>query len=150
MGRYFQTKEDLYRLLCAFYEKASSDPILITKMNNADMIWRINCFDPKASVSVHFGDPKFCDEKALCYKTNGGEKMENHKDAHAVFSMSADFHHSFWLGREHMGNAIINGRVRASGNYLRALAMIPDIRPIFRTYKNTLEELGLAKLIPSK
>ncbi len=119
-------------------------------MRDADIIMRIDCFNPIVSTTIHIGDPETKNQKAFTFEMNDVASPESHKKPHAVFSMSADFNHSFWSGREDIGSAIIGGKVRASGNYLRPLALIPEIRPIFRTFRKTLEELQLDHLIISK
>jgi hypothetical protein len=151
VGQYYQTSEEFHKIHRAFYDKASRDSILIAKMRDMDIVWRLSCFDPHSSVTIHIGDPDLAADRALSFEMDDQTPPDKQKTPQATFTMSADFNHSFWLGYEHIGNAIINGRVRASGNYIRTLAMIPAIRSIFQIFRKTLEEMGLPDLIiPSK
>ena len=146
MGEFFKSAEELFRVFRAFWNRVAGDPVLIPRLKNKDMVLRLTCSDPDASFTVHLGDPGLPDDRCLSFEASDDKPVDGHKPPHAVMTFTADFQHRFWCGVEHPGTAVVNGKIKASGNYIRALALIPIIRPVFRTYRDILAELGMRDL----
>ncbi len=146
MGQYFPTQDDLHRVMRAFLTRAAGHEVVGPQLGRADMVVRLSTWDPEANVTLHLGDPAD-GGRFLTFEIDDDRALADHKTPHAIFAQSADFFHRFWSGLESPGIAIVNGVIRASGNYLRALVLFPAIRPLFRTYKESLEEAGLTHLI---
>lgn len=147
MGQYFQSSEELLRLMRRFLEIASRDRMVGPHLVKADMVVRLICQDPDTVITLHLGDPAAPEGRFATFEMDDTLPVERHKESQATLTQSADYLHRFWHGLENPGIDIVNGVIRASGNYLRALALFPLIRPLFRTYREALEESGLASLV---
>ncbi|MCC6157155.1 MAG: hypothetical protein IT350_03820 [Deltaproteobacteria bacterium] len=147
MGQYFPSQDELHRVMRLFLTRASEHGVVGPKLQQADMVVRLSTWDPEANVTLHLGDPADGGRRFLTFQIDDDCALADHKTPHATFAQSADFFHRFWCGFESPGIAIVNGMIRATGNYLRALVLFPAIRPLFRTYRESLEESGFAHLI---
>ncbi|MBZ0271316.1 hypothetical protein K8I61_04720 [bacterium] len=148
MSRYFSSSDDFYKIYGAFFARAASDAAVGSSMKNVDMILRLSYQDPEAFVTLHVGDPKaFADGRYLSFELGDATPVDKHKNAQAEFAGSADFAHRFWLGLEEIGAAIVQGKIAARGNFVRALTLVPTLRPAFKVYRETLKELGYEQLV---
>ncbi|MCB1153271.1 MAG: hypothetical protein H6684_12040 [Deltaproteobacteria bacterium] len=129
---------------------AASHPVIVRTVSGADMVLRFGYTNPDAWITLHLGDPELGDGLCLSLQSADNLPIEQHKTPHATLIQEADFAHRFWCGLESPGRAIVEGHVKASGNYLRALALYPLITPIFKVYVQTLHDLGLDHLIPDE
>lgn len=59
--------------------------------------------------------------------------------AEVTLSMSADFAHRFWMGKENLPLALMQGRIKATGPVHKILSLLPLITPAFSYYKDVYE-----------
>jgi hypothetical protein len=151
LGEYFKKKEEVLEIFKAFLAKAASDPVVGPLLGNSKMVIRLVIADPDLSVTLSFGNPEARKAGAfLSFAFDGVDKSDNaiEEEPEAVLHQTSDYIHHFWLGLENLGVAIINGRIKVSGDYIKAVTLLHAIKPFFRTYREVLKEAGLNHLIP--
>lgn len=150
MAEFFNTKEELSHVFNAFLSKVAVDPLVGALVAKVNFILRLSLADPDAEFTLHIGDPTGIDKGVfISFETDENKPAVTHKDPEAVLNLPADLMHRFWLGMENLGLAVVNGKIKVSGNYIKALVLLPAVKPFFRTYRELLKESGLDRLIPS-
>jgi hypothetical protein len=151
LGEYFKSCEDVYRVFRAFLDKVAVDPVVGPLVSKTDLVIRIALNEPDANITIHLGDKETMRKGYfITYEMGDDKPLEQHKPPAAVLNLPTDINHRFWLGIENLGVDIINGKIKTSGDYIKAIVLLPSIKPFFRTYKEILSELGMENLIPAE
>ena len=138
---YFKDSEQLYKVYGEFLKRVLSDSMVGPKLAKAKIKIRFNYTDPEASILLNSSDPP--PEGAFGSYQIG----DSNEKADVTMSLSPDFSHRFWQGKENAMTAIATGKIKASGAVQGAIGLVTAIRPTFRTYKQVLKDLGHEDLV---
>ncbi len=128
----FSDSEHVYRVMLALWEKIKANQNMSEKLLASGLIVRFNYKDPDAVLTIDCSDR---------------ENMNVYVEACEVrpiveMNMKSDFAHSFWLGKENVALAMLQGKITSKGPVQRALALLPCVEPAFKIYPLVWEEVA--------
>ncbi|MEW5723936.1 MAG: thiamine pyrophosphate-dependent enzyme, partial [Thermodesulfobacteriota bacterium] len=134
--RLFASRAEFERIMTALFERVLADQEIVRGLSAADLVVRFRYRDPEAVVTINLkSSPPFF-------------RFDDRGAADVEMIQSAETSHEFWLGRLSPVRGIATGRIRARGNVVKALKLLPAIKPAFALYPQVLKDLGQAHLVP--
>ena len=128
----FSDSDQLYRVMLSLWERIKANPEMSQKLLASGLVVRFNYKDPDGTVTIDCSDKEnmrvYIDECELRPTVE--------------MNMKSDFAHSFWLGRENVALAMLQGKLTSRGPIQRALALLPCVEPAFQIYPIVRAELG--------
>jgi putative sterol carrier protein len=131
----FTSSEQLYDVFTGFMKEMASDPVLGPKFVKSKTVFRINYFDPEASILVD------CTQDPIQI-TEGPSEVKPDVE----LSMSADNGHLFWMGKLKITTAITKRKVKVNGQVTKMMNLLPALDPAFTRYRAYLTEKGYSDL----
>ncbi|UCD57158.1 MAG: SCP2 sterol-binding domain-containing protein [Candidatus Hydrogenedentota bacterium] len=138
---YFKDDQHFYQVYEEFLKRVLADPSVGSKLAKSNVKIRFNYTDPEATILLNFSDPPAEGMYGSYELGNSGA------EADVTMTQSADFSHRFWQGKENAVTSLASGKIKASGEIQKAMALVTAIRPTFLMYKNVLKDLGYADMI---
>jgi hypothetical protein len=128
----FTDTEDLYRVMDELWKRIIDHDGISQKLLKSRLIVRFIYREPYGWVTIDGSD---------------GANLLVTLDQCATkpvveMRMKSDFAHSFWLGRENVSLALMQGKIVSSGPVSKALALLPAVRPAFSIYNQVIEDLN--------
>lgn len=128
----FDDTDQLYRVMFSLWERIKANPEMSQKLLASGLVVRFNYKDPDGCITVDCSDKQ--NMKVYLAECEIKPIVE--------MSMKADFAHSFWLGRENVALALLQGKVTSKGPMQRALALLPCVEPAFKIYPIVRQEVA--------
>lgn len=145
MGQYYRDKEQLFEIYSKYLTKILSDPKVGEKMARAGIIIKFIYTDPDCEITIDLKNRPTDSEMAGAFYLGPCNVKED------VWSkQTADHSHRFWHGLENPIASVARGKVKQGGNVLAMLKLLPVVKPAFKLFPVTLEEMGLSDLIVKK
>ena len=130
----FSDTDDLYKVMDELWKRIGSDEQITNDLVKSRLIVRFVYREPHGWVTVDGSDGKSIKVTLDQCETKPVVEMR----------MKSDFAHSFWLGRENISLALIQGKIVSTGPVSRALALLPAVKPAFFIYTQVIEDLKKA------
>lgn len=136
----FESSEELKEVLGGFFvdftrRMKEGDPAVEkpgNQLNATNLVVHFILKDPELKISID------CEEKPI----RVGFGNENPKPPTAVFYVSAEDGHKFWLGGLNLPNALIRKKVVLKGPVHRLLKVLPAAKKVFPIYDQYLIDRG--------
>lgn len=136
----FESTEELKEVLGGFFIDFSRrmeerDPVVEKpgkELNDTRLVVHFELKDPDLRIIID------CEEEPIQVSFND----ENPKQPTAVFYVSAEDGHRFWLGGLNLPNALIKKRVVLKGPVHRMLKVLPAAKTVFPIYDRYLVDHG--------
>jgi len=141
----FKSKAEFVEIMDDLFELMSTDPEMGPKLAAARVPQRWAFMDFKIALNVTYADAKSA-QKGHYLKWVWGDKECDWKPV-VVMKMNSDVANRYFQGKENVPIAIARGRIKASGSVPKALKLIPISKPIYRIYREMLEDKGLDHLL---
>ena len=142
MGKYFQNKDEFVDIFSTFYDILKFDKKVGTRLAASRIIVRFEYSDPDAWCTI---DASRKPQEPGAYAAFVWDSPE--PEPEVIFHVTADFAHRFWHGKENALLSAATGKIRASGNTAKALAILPAFKPAYRLYPRVLKQIGRADLV---
>lgn len=130
----FNDTNDLYKIMDELWKRIGSNEQITHDLVKSRLIVRFVYREPHGWVTVDGSDGKSIKVTLDQCETKPVVEMR----------MKSDFAHSFWLGRENVSLALIQGKIVSTGPVSKALALLPAVKPAFSIYTQVIEDLKKA------
>ena len=138
MSEYFESADEVGKVIGGFLEQLVLTPDLGPKFVAADTSFLVEYTDPGGGILV---DCTVAPPRVVVNPPPGSA-------AEIRLAMSADDGHRFWLGQLNMTVALAKKKVKVSGTLSKMMKLLPALKPAFPRYRVYLEDNGYAgKLI---
>ena len=135
----FHDTDHLYQVLGTLFERVSTEPAIVERLVEGNLVVRFRFSDPEGAVTVDL-------RRAPIRYTLG----ESDLVADVEMIQSGDTAHQFWLGRLNVARAIATRKVISRGSVPKALALLPAVKPVFEIYPQVLRELGYGEMVEER
>jgi 2-oxoisovalerate dehydrogenase E1 component len=126
----FKNKEQLLGVMKELWECIRDDKGISEQLLESRLIVRFIFREPDGILTIDGSDGN--DIKIIVENTDVKPTLE--------MEMKSDFAHQFWLGKENVAAAMLQGKIVSRGPVNKALKLLPAIRPAFRIYPRVLKE----------
>jgi hypothetical protein len=130
----FTDTEDLYKVMEELWRRISKNKEISQKLLKSRLIVRFAYREPDGWVTIDGSDGETI---RVTIDRRGPEPV-------IEMRMKSDFAHSFWMGKENVTMAMMQGKIVSTGPVNKALALLPAVKPAFSIYNNVIEDLGKA------
>jgi hypothetical protein len=128
----FQSSEQFYRVMNEVFTYVIQHPEHIEAFTRSNLVIRMRTTDPEAEILLDGRQPPL---QVFYGPTPGRANLE--------ITLTADLLHEMWLGRESTHQAFYTGRIRTSGNLLKALQLTEIFVEAERIYPTVVQRHGL-------
>ena len=130
----FRSADEFREVLDRTFELMSSDPGMGPKLREADTPQRWEFPDLDLVVNVAAA-PDGGSASNLTWEWSDDVSW----DAEVKMVMDSDVANRYFQGKENIAMAIARRRIRTSGNYKKALELVPVTKPVFAMYRAMCE-----------
>ena len=131
----FRSADEFREVLDRTFELMSSDPEMGPKLREADTPQRWEFPDLDLVVNVAAA-PDGDSESNLTWEWSDDVGW----DAEVKMVMDSDVANRYFQGKENIAMAIARRRIKTSGNYKKALELVPVTKPVFKKYREMCAE----------
>jgi len=135
----FRDTDHLYQVLGTLFERVSTEPAIVERLVEGNLVVRFRFSDPEGAVTVDL-------RRAPIHYTLG----ESDLAADVEMIQSGDTAHQFWLGQLNVARAIATRKVISRGSVPKALALLPAVKPVFEIYPQVLQGLGYGEMVEER
>jgi hypothetical protein len=128
----FESSEQFYRVMNDVFTYVIQHPEHIDSFTRSNLVIRMRTTDPDAEILLDGRQPPL---QVFYGPTPGRANLE--------ITLTADLLHEMWLGRESTHQAFYTGRIRTSGNLLKALQLSEIFVEAERIYPTVVQRYGL-------
>jgi len=130
----FKSADEFRTVIDRAFELMSTDPEMGPKLRDAETPQRFEFPDLDMVVNITYvEDPR----------ANHNLRWEWSDDVawqpDVEMTMDSDVANRYFQGKENIAMAVARRRIRASGNFKKALALVPITKPVFPRYREMLE-----------
>ncbi len=136
----FKSKEEFVDIMDELFYIMSTDPKMGPKLAAARVPQRWEFTDFRLVLNVTYADAKSA-KKGHFLKWVWGEEDCDWESV-VVMKMKSEVANRYFQGKENVPLAIARGRIKAGGSVPKALKLIPITKPIYRLYREMLEDAG--------
>ena len=126
----FADTEALYKVMDELWKRIIVDKDISQRLLTSKLVVRFVYRDPEGLVTIDGSDGQTIKVTLAQCDTRPIVEMR----------MKSDFAHSFWMGRENVPMALMQGKIVSAGPVQRALALLPAVRPAFSIYNKVIED----------
>jgi hypothetical protein len=130
----FRSPEEFRSVIDRTFELMSSDPEMGPKLRDADTPQRWEFPDLELVVNVAAAEEGDSSHN-LVWEWSDDVPWE----PEVRMKMDSEVANRYFQGKENIAMAIARGRIRATGNPAKALALVPVTKPVFPLYKSMCE-----------
>jgi hypothetical protein len=141
----FESKTEFIEIMDELFYLMSTDPKMGPKLAAARVPQRWVFTDYKLALNVTYADAKAA-KKGQYLKWVWGDKKCDWSPA-VEMKMDSDIANKYFQGKENVPIALAMGRIKASGSVPKALKLIPITKPIYKIYREMLEDEGFNHLL---
>ena len=128
----FQDEAQFYRVLKEVFDAIARRPEHTTSFTRSNLVIRMRTTNPEAEVLLDGRQPPL---QVFFGPRPGLANLE--------ITMPADLLHDIWLGRESTHKAFYTGRIRTTGNLLKAMQLGEVFQEAERAYPSVARKHGL-------
>lgn len=136
MGKYFQSEQDVYKVLGTFFENLLKHPKVGKELLDSKISMKLFLSNPKAEIAV---DTSESGGKVITGETVTAEDVK--------MTMSADLAHQLCLGKLTLMPAIMARQITARGPSEKQVKLNAILKRATDIYRSTLQELGRDDLL---
>ena len=130
----FKTAGEFRAVIDRAFELMSTDPEMGPRLRDAETPQRFEFPDVDLVVNITYvDDPR--GERNLRWKWS--DDVDWQPDVE--MTMDSDVANRYFQGKENIAMAVARRRIRASGDFKKALALVPITKPVFPRYREMLE-----------
>jgi len=128
----FQNTDQLYKVMDELWKRISDDEQISKNLLKSGLIVRFVYREPHGWVTIDGSDGKTIKVTLDQCETKPVVEMR----------MKSDFAHNFWLGKENVSMALMQGKIVSIGPVNKALALLPAVKPAFTIYSKVIEDFS--------
>lgn len=128
----YNNDQQFYRVMKEVFDFIAKHPQHIESFTRSNLVIRMRTSDPDAEILLDGRQPPL---QVFFGERPGLANLE--------ISMPADLLHDIWLGRESTHRAFYAGRIRTSGNLLKAMQLGEVFQEAERIYPTVAHKYGL-------
>ena len=134
----FRSKEEFVEIMDELFNLMSTDPKMGPKLAAARVPQRWEFTDYRLTLNVTYADPKSAKKGQFLKWVWGDEDCD--WESEVGMKMKSDVANKSFQGKENVPIAMARGRIKSSGSVPKALKLIPITKPIYRIYREFLED----------
>ncbi len=129
----FKSPDEFRDVIDRVFELMSTDPDMGPKLRDAETPQRFEFPDMDMVVNITAGE-------------DGGDNLvwewsdDIDWEPDVQMTMSSEVANRYFQGKENVAMAIARRRIKTSGNVKKALALIPITKPVYKQYRDMLED----------
>lgn len=128
----YQSSEQFYQVMHDVFSYVIQHPQHIESFTRSNLVIRMRTTDPDAEILLDGRQPPL---EVFYGPTPGRANLE--------ISLAADLLHELWLGRESTHLAFYTGRIRTTGNLLKAMQLSEVFTEAERIYPTVAQRYGI-------
>jgi hypothetical protein len=141
----FKSKKEFKAVMDELFTIMSTDPKMGPKLAAARVPQRWEFTDFDMVINVTYADPKTAKKGHFLRWVWGDDECD--WEPAVEMKMNSEIANRYFQGKENVPIAIARGRIKARGSVPKALKLIPITKPIYRMYREMLEEEGYDHLV---
>lgn len=141
----FKSKKEFVKVMDMLFTLMSTDPKIGPKLAVARVPQRWEITDLKLVLNSTYADSKAA-KKGHFLKWVWGDDACDWEPA-VEMKMKSETANKYFQGKENVPIAIARGCIKAKGSVPKALKLIPITKPIYRKYREMLEDEGYDHLV---
>ena len=141
----FKSKKEFIEIMDDLFSMMSTDPSVGPKLAAARVPQRWVFTDFKLVLNVTYADSKAAKKGHFLKWVWGDEDCDWNHDVE--MKMESEIANRYFQGKENVPLAIARRRIKAGGSVPKALKLIPITKPIYRLYREMLEDEGYNHLL---
>ena len=138
MGKHIKDIEQLYKGISGMFASVDDVPKIKKKILATNLILELGYTDPDGTIIL--------DASGDDIRVYTGEWPEDLKPKVKLL-MTSDIAHFYWLGKVNFMIAMLKKDIRTEGNIGEVLKLVPVLGPLFKLYKDFLENNDMGDLI---
>jgi hypothetical protein len=131
----FKTPQEFRAVIDRAFELMSTDPEMGPKLRDAQTPQRFVFPDVDEVVNITWNDDESSDH---CLRWEWTDDVD--WDAEVEMKMDSGVANKYFQGKENIAMAIARRRIKTSGDVKKALALVPITKPVFKQYRDMLED----------
>lgn len=139
---FFKESKEMYSIYQALFDRLASHPEVGPALASSNIIIRFKVQEPEGLVTINCREKPAEKGKYISY-TLGESTLE----PDLTILSTSDFCHKFWLGKVDIVSALLSGKAKATGNFSKAMKLMPVLKAVFNLYLQTLKDIGREDLI---
>lgn len=128
----YQSSEQFYQVMDEVFAYVIQHPQHIESFTRSNLVIRMRTTDPETEILLDGRQPPL---QVFFGPTPGRANLE--------ISLTADLLHEMWLGRESTHMAFYSGRIRTTGNLLKAMQLSEVFAEAERIYPTVVQRYGI-------
>jgi hypothetical protein len=129
----FESSDEFREVIDRVFTLMSEDPEMGPKLRDAETPQRFEFPDVDMVVNITAGDG---DAENLVWEWSDDIDWEPEVE----MRMDSEVANRYFQGKENVAMAIARRRIKTSGNVKKALALIPITKPVYKQYRDMLED----------
>ncbi|UCD56514.1 MAG: hypothetical protein JSV16_11855 [Candidatus Hydrogenedentota bacterium] len=141
----FKSRKEFIKVIDRLFTLMSTDPKMGPKLAAARVPQRWEFTDLGLVLNATYADPKTAKKGHFLRWVWGDEDCDWEPDVE--MSMKSEVANKYFQGKENVPVAIALGRIKAKGSVPKALKLIPITKPVYKKYREMLEDEGYEHLL---
>lgn len=141
----FKSKKEFVKVMDQLFTLMSTDPKIGPRLAVARVPQRWEITDLGLVLHATYADAKAAKKGHFLKWVWGDDKCDWEPDVEMI--MKSEVANRYFQGKENVPLAIARGRIKARGSVPKALKLIPITKPIYKKYREMLEDEGYDHLI---
>jgi hypothetical protein len=129
----FKSAAECREVIGRAFQLMSQDPDMGPKLRDADAPQRWEFPDLDLVVNVTSAEDGSLDNLRWVWSDDVDWEPE------VVMTMDSSIANRYFQGKENIAMAVARRRIKTSGNFKKALALVPVTKPVFKLYREMLE-----------
>ena len=131
----FKSNDEFRAVIDRAFELMSTDPEMGPKLRDAQTPQRFVFPDVDEVVNITYNEDESSSD---CLRWEWTDDVD--WDAEVEMKMDSAVANKYFQGKENIATAIARRRIKTSGNVKKALALVPITKPVFKQYRDMLED----------
>jgi hypothetical protein len=141
----FKSKKEFKKVMDELFTIMSTDPKMGPRLAAARVPQRWEFTDLGLALNVTYADPKTAKKGHFLKWVWGDDDCE--WEPVVEMKMKSEIANRYFQGKENVPIALARGRIKARGSIQKALKLIPITKPIYKIYRDMLEDEGYDRLL---
>jgi hypothetical protein len=130
----FRSRKEFVEVMDRIFTMMSEDPGMGPKLRDADVPQRFEFVDVDLVVNIRAGRPE--EGKNLHWEWTDDIDWKSKVE----MTMDSEIANRYFQGKENIAVAIARRRIKTGGDIKSALALIPITKPIYKRYRDVVED----------
>jgi hypothetical protein len=141
----FKSKKEFKKVMDELFTIMSTDPKMGPRLAAARVPQRWEFTDLGLALNVTYADPKTAKKGHFLKWVWGDDDCE--WEPVVEMKMKSEIANRYFQGKENVPIALARGRIKARGSIQKTLKLIPITKPIYKIYRDMLEDEGYDRLL---